>query len=107
AVAPDIKKEFLRRINGNERTGEFLEKYILKRYGRTLEEFSAKYSAQNLKPIPTLLVYDKDDPDVPLYHGEELKKVLPHAELMITERLGHTRILRSEEVVQRVVSFLA
>lgn len=107
AVAPDIKSDFLRRIGGTDKTGDYLEMYIHKRYGRTLQEFSAQYSAQGLKNIPTLLIYDEDDTDVPLYHGEELKRVLTHAEIVVTHKLGHTKILRDPDVVNTVVRFLA
>lgn len=107
AIAPDIKKDFLRRIGGTDRSGDYLEKYIQKRYGRTLEEFSAQYSAQGIKEIPTLLIYDEDDADVPLYHGQALRNALPHAQLVTTKKLGHTKILRDKTVVKHTIDFLA
>lgn len=53
-----------------------------------------------------LLVYDIDDKMVPFQRAEEILEKVPHANLMKTFGLGHVNILRDDEVIDRIVSFL-
>lgn len=66
--------------------------------------------------IPTLargmtaaafIVHDRDDPDVPYAHGEEIAGAWPGAQLMTTSGLGHRALLRDPEVIRRTVAFLS
>lgn len=56
--------------------------------------------------LPTLIIHDRDDRDIPLTHAQRLQHSLPHAQLLITERLGHSRILRDANVISTAVDFL-
>jgi pimeloyl-ACP methyl ester carboxylesterase len=56
---------------------------------------------------PALIVHDRDDPDVPYAHGEEIAAAWPGAELLTTSGLGHRAVLRDPEVIQRTVAFLS
>lgn len=107
AIAVEIKEEFLKRIGASEATGQYLEKYIKQRQGKSLEEYSARNSAaEGFPDIPVQLIYDEDDTDVPLHHGQELLKLLPNAQIKVTQKLGHLRILRSDEVIETILKFL-
>lgn len=103
---PDVLKGFLDRIGASEKTGQYLDLIVQKRHGRTLDQFSAHISALNMPYVNTLLVYDTDDTDVPLYHGENLHSILKDSKMLVTEGFGHTRILRGDLVVNTVASFL-
>jgi pimeloyl-ACP methyl ester carboxylesterase len=56
---------------------------------------------------PVLIVHDRDDPDVPYTHGEEIAAAWPGAELLTTSGLGHRAVLRDPAVIQRTVTFLS
>jgi len=56
---------------------------------------------------PALIVHDRDDPDVPYAHGEEIAAAWPGAELMTTSGLGHRTVLRDPQVIERTVAFLS
>lgn len=106
-IGDEIIKTYLRAINGNPKTGEFFKSYILKKYGKGFNEFTALHFVKNLKQeIDLLLVYDEDDIEVGPQHAEELVKVYPKAKSYRTKGLGHTRILRDEEVIRRCVTFI-
>lgn len=107
SIATDILNEFLHRVNASERTGQYVNRIVKQRHGRTLEEFSAYESAKGMPLVPTLLVYDRTDVDVPFHHAQPLLDTLPCARLLETHGYSHTRILRSPEVVQQTVAFLA
>ena len=54
-----------------------------------------------------LIIHDRDDPDVPYAHGEEIAAAWPGAELVTTSGLGHRAVLRDPDVIQRTVRFLS
>jgi pimeloyl-ACP methyl ester carboxylesterase len=39
--------------------------------------------------VPTLVIHGTDDPLFPLPHGEELARLIPGAELLVVDRMGH------------------
>lgn len=53
-----------------------------------------------------LVFHDREDAEVPLRHGERLARVWPEAQLVLTEGLGHRRILRDPRVVAETVAFV-
>jgi len=55
---------------------------------------------------PALIVHDRDDPDVPYSHGEEIAQAWPGAEFLATAGLGHRSVVRDPEVIRRTVTFL-
>jgi len=56
---------------------------------------------------PLLVVHDRDDREVPWEEGSAIAAAWPGARLVTTRGLGHRRVLRDPEVVERAVSFLA
>lgn len=56
---------------------------------------------------PLLAIHDRDDREVSLEEVERLTRVWPDARLVVTEGLGHRRILRDPDVVRQVVEFAA
>jgi pimeloyl-ACP methyl ester carboxylesterase len=55
----------------------------------------------------TLLIHDHDDPEVPFAESEEIAGAWPNATLYATDRLGHRRILRDANVIERVTQFVS
>lgn len=55
---------------------------------------------------PLLVIHDKEDKEVFWSEGEALVKAWPKAKLITTQGLGHSRILRQEEVVKQIVDFV-
>ncbi|MFC3095892.1 alpha/beta fold hydrolase [Alteromonas sediminis] len=53
--------------------------------------------------LPTLLVHDEYDREVPFSDAEHLKRSAPLATLYNTQGLGHNRILNNENVVLKIV----
>ena len=63
--------------------------------------------ARELAVPPTLLVHDRDDREVPISESDEIARAWPNATLHTTEKLGHHRILRDPNVIERVTRFIA
>lgn len=65
----------------------------------------ARLSLEDLVPCLTqrgLVVIDSDDASVPAEQGERVHRNWPGAQILRTQGLGHHRLLRSPEVVERV-----
>ena len=105
-IADDIIKEMLSRIGGGEISFENLKKEFVKRFNEPFEKYTALNWAVPEPKIPVLVIHDEDDKDAPIHHANELTKLLPKAEFYLTKGLGHNRILRDKEVINKVVSFI-
>lgn len=55
----------------------------------------------------TLIIHDRDDRELPVADVNGLAKSLPRAEIVLTNGLGHHRILRDVGVVDRATRFVA
>lgn len=106
-IADEILKTYLRAINGSWSSAERFKRFVIRRTGKPFEEFTALHAVKNLPmPIRLLIVSDEEDKDVIFRHAEELLKAYPSAQLMKTTGLGHTRILKDEQVIARTLEFI-
>ncbi len=56
--------------------------------------------------IPTLVVHDSKDGDVPVSSAIQIRQSLQNGKLLITNGLGHTKILRNQKVTTSIVDFI-
>jgi len=90
----------------SRRTVQVLRDILVRRFGEDMwTRFSAQHMARSVE-LPALIIHDRDDRDVPWREGEAVARAWPHARFLRTEGLGHSRILRDPQVIDRVVGFL-
>lgn len=106
-IGDEIIKNYLRTINGSQKTGEAFKQYVLKKSGKPFEKFSA---LEFIKHVPEalnlLLIHDQDDKEVIIAHPQALVKQFPRAQFYQTSGLGHNRILKDEKVIEHAVTFI-
>lgn len=108
SIGDEVISIYLRAIKGSPPTGEAFKKHIFDTYGKTFDEFSAIHFVQNLPaPIRLLIVQDDADPEVPMTHAIALQKAYPSAQILATEGLGHTRVLKDDAVISACVDFIS
>jgi len=90
-------------INGDVRAR--VRRRVEQRLGVPMEEMLAHGIAPNMR-IPLLVIHDRDDKEVPFGVGRGIAQHWPGAELLVTEGLGHQRILRDPSVRDAAVSFV-
>ena len=56
--------------------------------------------------IPVLVVHDTKDGDVPVSCAYRIRQSLTNGSLLITNGLGHTKILRNKEIVNKSIEFI-
>lgn len=106
-IGDEVIKTYLAAVNGSWSTGKFFKAYVKKKTGKSFDEFSSLHFVQHLPgKIDILLVHDEHDKEVSIRQAEALLKVYPHAHLIRTKKLGHTRILKDDQVIRRIVTFL-
>lgn len=106
-IADEILRTFLKAINGSWKTAESFKKLIAHRFQRPFEEFASLYFIRHVPDsLRLLLIHDDQDKDVPIEHAHALMKIFPSAQLLATSGLGHTRILKDDEVIAAAVAFI-
>lgn len=106
-LGDEIINTYLRAIQGSPATGTFFKDFVLRTYGQPFDEFTALHFIRHLPtPLPLMLVHDANDREVSLAHAEALTRVYPSAKLLRTKGLGHTRILKDNEVIRACETFI-
>jgi pimeloyl-ACP methyl ester carboxylesterase len=75
-------------------------------YGIPIHALSTVALAETMDR-PLLVIHDRDDRDCPVSTGRDIAEAWPGASFVETEGLGHRRILRDLDVIERVTSWVA
>ncbi|MBX7192537.1 MAG: alpha/beta fold hydrolase [Sandaracinaceae bacterium] len=102
----DFTAEATKLLGLSEATRAAVHRRLERRFGVPLEAMRAPLLAER-RTEPLLVVHDRDDKDVPLERGVAIAHAWPGAELVVTEGLGHRRVLHDPAVVSRVVDHVA
>lgn len=105
-VASKIVEEFMRRLNASTLVTDYFYAYVKAKFGKSFEEFSASYIIKDVRDVDLLLIHDEDDIEVTIDNAEILLEKYPSARLMRTKGLGHTRILKDDEVINACLVFV-
>lgn len=57
--------------------------------------------------VPTLVIHDQNDRVVPFSEGEELSRARADIELLATDNLGHSRIIRDAPTIDKCITFIS
>lgn len=104
-IIQDIMDDFVNQIQLKPNIAPLLKDYFEKKYGENMESFSSHLAAQEVK-IPILIFHDKNDEDVDVKAAYNINKHLLNSELVITEGLGHRKILGNDKVINKIKEFL-
>ena len=107
ALAEPIEatRRFARMLGFTERVRRMMQARIERREGMSFA-YAGVASTAERATRPTLVIHDLGDKDVPWRDGERYALLYPHARLLSTSGLGHTRILKSPLVIAAVLRFL-
>lgn len=105
-IIQDIIDDFISKLKLKPEFGIKLRDYFESKFGGKMNDYSA-YKAAEKTDIPILIIHDKDDTEVSVKAAYNIQKHLKYAEVMITENLGHRKILGDEKVIQKIKDFIA
>jgi pimeloyl-ACP methyl ester carboxylesterase len=104
-IIEDIMDDFTKQLGMNIATGKLMIKMFEKKFGETINNYSAYIAAKKVD-VPVLLLHDEDDTDVPVVAAHHIHQNLTNSQLAITSGLGHRKILGDSRVIKKIVEFL-
>ena len=104
-IIQDIIDDFIGKLKLKPEYGVKLKDHFEAKFGGKMNDYSA-YKAAEKTEIPVLIVHDKGDDDVSVKAAYHIQKHLKNSEIMITEGLGHRKILGDDNVIQKIIEFI-
>lgn len=71
-----------------------------------VEAFNVSDFVKSIKVESALILHDKDDRVIPIHQSKNVHSSWPQAQFVEIEGTGHFRILRTPEVLDRIVAFI-
>ncbi len=95
-------------INITQKVSDMMVERIRRRFFEERKadvyELSVDSFAKSLN-FPFLVIHDRDDKDISYSQGEDYANNLPDVEFVTTEGLGHRRILKDPEIMNKIIEF--
>lgn len=104
-VIEDIVTDFCRKLGMDFATAQLMIKLFEKKFNTTINSYSAYIAAQSVT-IPVLMFHDDEDADVPITAAANIYSHLKNGELIVTQGLGHRKILGDSRVIKKIVEFI-
>ena len=101
----DIISNFAKNLYLKEKSAKKIQLGLEKKWMIHIDDFSSSSVAKKIK-IPVLVVHDIIDGDVPVSCAYRIRQNLEKGSLLITNGLGHTKILRNNEIVHKSIKFI-
>jgi pimeloyl-ACP methyl ester carboxylesterase len=96
---------FAHGLGPGEAMAQRMQDGIEQQEGVPMQQFEAAWLGPRLKQ-PTLLLHDREDRVAPLAAAQALAAALQQSELVLSEGLGHRRILDDPASLQRLTQFV-
>ncbi|MCB0474377.1 MAG: alpha/beta hydrolase [Flavobacteriaceae bacterium] len=100
-----IIDEFVSKLSLKQQVAEKMKVGISKRLHVNAESYASDERAKKVS-IPTLVVHDTEDVDVDVSSAFKIRQNLQNGLLMLTNGLGHRRILRDPALIFRIIDFI-
>lgn len=101
----DILTNFAKNLGVKSSIGMKMKAYFEKKWGVFIDDYAANELAKKVD-IPTLVIHDSVDGDVDVTCAESIRKNLQKGVLLVTNGLGHTKILRDDSIIQKTTNFI-
>ncbi len=100
-----ILDDFVKKIGLKSKITTAIERHIFNEYHAEVSRISGNESAKNVSS-PVLVVHDINDTDVDVSSAFRLRQNLKNGKLIITQGLGHRKVLRDQGVIDRIIRFI-
>jgi pimeloyl-ACP methyl ester carboxylesterase len=104
-VITDIIKDFVNKLELKPVLVSKIKNNFYRKFGEDIDNYSANVAAQKVT-IPTLVIHDSNDNDVHVSCAHNIRQNLQQGELLVTNGLGHRRILKDDFVIKRIMDFI-
>jgi pimeloyl-ACP methyl ester carboxylesterase len=108
-IVLDIFIDFIEKLKMNSKQVNLLRFYFENKYNKTMESLSSYNNVNKIK-IPILVIHDENDDEIPVADAREIEKhfnkEVSGNKLLITNGLGHRKILGDLGVINEIINFL-
>jgi pimeloyl-ACP methyl ester carboxylesterase len=104
-IIQDIIDEFIERIGCRPEIGTLMRQQFEKKSHEAMDNYSSFRAAQEID-IPVLVVHDNHDMEVPVQCAHHIHENLKNGTLMLTDGLGHRKILGHHSVIEKSFEFI-
>ena len=101
----EIIKQFVEKIELKPKIADRLVTLLDKKFDINIKQFSSQNAAKKVN-IPTLVIHDSQDKYVPVSSAIAIRQNLKNGELLITNGLGHHKVFKDPEIIQRIIDFI-
>lgn len=105
-IIQDVIDDFIQKLQLKPKIGLLLKNHFEKKYNEPIENYSTSFSAKSVT-IPVLIIHDKNDDDVAIKAAHNIHEHLKNSTIMITEGLGHRKILGDTKVIESIKEFIS
>jgi pimeloyl-ACP methyl ester carboxylesterase len=101
----DIIKDFILNLGLKPEIGERMKNHFEKKFGEPMNNYSTSVASKNIE-TPVFIIHDNDDHDVNIKCAHNIHNHLKNSKLMITNNLGHRKILGNQKVIDEIKEFI-
>ena len=101
----DILDDFVSKLELKSEFSSHLQEHFEKKYKEPMENYSA-HRAAKMVDIPVLVIHDENDYEVSVEASINIHNNLKNGELLITQHLGHRKILGNPFVIEKTIEFI-
>jgi len=100
-----ILSSFCDQINVSTRVETLMKNYMERKLNKTFDELNNSSMVQKIS-TEGLIIHCKDDVDTPFKDAKVIHQNWKNSTLVLTNGLGHRRILKNKEIAQNITDFL-
>ena len=102
----DILNDFVTKLKLKPETAFKMKEHFEKKFGEVMENYAASFVAQSVE-IPVLIIHDEHDNEISVKAAHNIHRNLKNGSILITENLGHRKILGDKKVIENIVKFIS
>lgn len=104
-IVQDIIDDFIKKLQLQPLISLKLRDYFETKYNEAMDNYSA-FKAAAAIDSPILVVHDEHDYEVPVKAGINIHNHVKNGEILLTQGLGHRKILGDASVIQKIIEFI-
>ena len=103
-IVQDIIDDFIKKLQLKPEISIKLRDHFENKYDEAMDNYSAFKAAEAIEK-PILVVHDENDYEVPVKAGINIHQHVKNGNLLLTQGLGHRKILGDANVIQKIIEF--
>ncbi|MEO5776734.1 MAG: alpha/beta hydrolase [Flavobacterium sp.] len=104
-IIQDIMDDFILKMELRPETALMMKAHFEKKFGVEMESYSASFAAKTVE-IPVLIIHDEHDDEISVKAAHNINRNIKNGEILITEKLGHRKILGDKNVIEKIINFI-